>query len=323
MKRLITYLILFFLCGFIGLIVDGCKPRAIIQQQPPPPPPRQGQQQQQVNIPDSSKKTDLKNDSDGDGVADIIDRPPSKRRGHSKTSKQKANGFNTKKRNQDTQHPNANDDAKNMAPGSIKDEGADDNANDVIAHSNDTILKKAALAVSYFSNMKLGETKSIIVRVAANQSEEQVGKDLKAERKEEEKWSKQNDSTIILTTTLQLYEYLKISLIYDTTDFQITRVTQKDLQKIDFNVGNRWEWKIKAISPNKRQASITLNIKAYTPDAAETILVPHEIPITIYFSYSDMVRGWIRYAGNHPEYTVPSIVVPLLVAIYKRRKKKR
>jgi hypothetical protein len=187
----------------------------------------------------------------------------------------------------------------------------------------DAKLKPASLGLSYSPTMKLGETKTIIVRVDANHTQAQVAAEVRHVVKEETGWLKTTDSTAILTTALQLYDSLRVSLICDTADFQVKQLMPNTLQKIDLVGGNQWEWEIKAISPSKHQAIITLNVNATTPDAAKVLLTPRDIPITIYFDFTDVVRGWVRYSGQHPEYTVPSIVVPLIVTAYNVRKKRR
>jgi hypothetical protein len=184
------------------------------------------------------------------------------------------------------------------------------------------VLRAASLAIAYTPKMKLGETKIITVHVRVNHTLAQVKGDIKDIIKQQVQFVPQTDSTAILTMPIKVYEYLKISIECDTADFRISPLTASSEQKLDTVAGNTWRWNIKAISPDKRQAELILKIDAKTPEGAAEQLLPVQIPVTIYFDFMDMIRGWLRYLRNHPEYTVPSVVIPVVVAIYKRRSKK-
>ena len=182
------------------------------------------------------------------------------------------------------------------------------------------VLKKASLGISYHPIMKEGDTKDFTVHVDIAHAEGVLRSLIRQEEKEQNQWSDQGDSSLILTSQVDVYKKLTVKLQYDTADFVITPIDVKDAQDIDFTNGNQWHWTIKAIA-HKPLSSIRVVIDAETPDGKLEKISPRKIDIKIQIDARSVLRKALDFLLNKPEYTIPVILVPLIIYIFKRKKK--
>ena len=189
-----------------------------------------------------------------------------------------------------------------------------------VPESEVQVLKKASLGISYHPTMKEGDTKDFTVHVDIAHAEGVLRRIIRQEEKEQNQWSDQSDSSMILTSQVDVYKRLTVKLQYDTADFIITPIDVKDAQDIDFTNGNKWHWTIKAIA-HKPVSSIRVVIDAETPDGQLKKISPRKIDIKIQIDARSVLRKAIDFLLNKPEYTIPVILVPLIIFIFKRKKK--
>ena len=188
----------------------------------------------------------------------------------------------------------------------------------------DTKPGNATLGFSYYKIMPLEETRDLRVTVIINGTSLQVRRQIRNIENEELEFVQKNDtSTICIVGDITAYKKLKITLLYDKSDFTITPVETEDEQVLDFVKGNNWHWKVRAVAEKPRTANITMLINAETPDGQKFKIATKQVDIKIVISQP--VSIWIKignWFGSHIEYLLSTLVIPLVVYFYGRRRKR-
>jgi hypothetical protein len=287
-------------------------------------------------------------DTDGDGIADKFDKCPevagvASNRGCPEVG----SGLPRDNNPRDTDHdgiidqldkcPDAFGVAKNNGcPGSENTSGGNQGAtvnssaqsgstSDTTSNSEKIKGKSASLAYCFHKEMYKGETQDLFVTLGINRSKSFVIKKIRADEAEQMELIEKYDSCEVHAIEIKVYEYLTITILYDSSDFKIQAIKTSENQKIDTIDGNSWHWMLTAIS-EKPSATITLVIDGVKPNGDKCQFPNKTIPIKIRIKADNVFRRFIDYLSEHPEYTVPSIIVPLigvLFTLWRERKKKR
>ena len=293
---------------------------------------------------DSIPYLEADKDTDGDGVADKFDKCPDVAGLAENYGCPLVGSVIEMERNsKDTDHDGIIDQldkcpdvfgvAKNHGcPGSENTTGGNQETTARSIQASDTIsnyerirAKSASLAYCFHKEMYKGDTQDLFVTLGINRSKSFVIKKIRADEAEQMELIEKYDSCEVHAIEINVYEYLTITILYDRSDFKIQAIKTSEKQKIDTTDGNSWHWMLTAIS-EKPSATITLVIDGVKPNGEKCQFPNKTIPIKIRIKADNVFRRFIDYLSEHPEYTVPSIIVPLvgvLFTLWRERKKKR
>lgn len=200
--------------------------------------------------------------------------------------------------------------------------------------------KNAVLGFSYFPQIPLNESRDLRVFVKVRGEAKKVKQKLRDIEQQDMEFTKRDDSSIVcIINNIQAYRKLSIKPLYDSSDFQLTRIDEENSetagdgneQVLDFDNGNYWHWKVKAISPTPHVGNITLRIKAETPEGQKIQLAERQIDIKIGIDPPKKTVGEKAYSffDTHFKDILTIVIVPLaglLFAMlrkwYKKRKSK-
>ena len=185
-------------------------------------------------------------------------------------------------------------------------------------------LRKATLGFSYYAIIPQQETRDFRVTVIIDGTAAKVKGQIRAIEKEALRFTRQNDTSVVcIVENIEAYRKLKISLLYNAADFTVTPANTEEEQEIDFVNGNNWHWKIRAVAGIPHTANITLLVNAETPDGKKPKLSDWQVDIEIVISnarsFWTKAGEWI---GDHLEYVFSSLIIPFVIFIYNKRKKK-
>ncbi|HSK12556.1 MAG TPA: hypothetical protein VK907_05035 [Phnomibacter sp.] len=182
---------------------------------------------------------------------------------------------------------------------------------------------EANVAYSFFRKIKKQETKDIRVLIKSRTDPEGVARQLRAiEERQRAELENDTDTNTIRTMSITGYENLIVSLVYDTADFEMTPVDTRELQRLDTLRGNYWHWRAKAIT-DKSESNILIIVKAENPGEGVEEKDVRQVPISIEIDHKNALRTTWNWIIHNPEYSVPSIFVPLVLFAFGvlRRKK--
>jgi hypothetical protein len=185
------------------------------------------------------------------------------------------------------------------------------------------VKKSATMGIAYHRKMRLNETKKFSVSISIKNGHALLKQEIRDDERESRPDMKENDTSVIVTRPIDIYRYMNVTLVGDDDDFEITPLHRVDRQEVDSLNTTQWIWNVKAISTNKRRSNITVVAMAETPEGVREQLRPTEMEVTILFNWWDVFRSWLVYLFQHPEYTVPSLVVPLLIYLFRKRRRKQ
>lgn len=256
-------------------------------------------------------------DKDGDGINDAFDNCP--------------DIFGTSNNHGcPEEYISKDDDSENSDQKKTKNQNITKNVNNSkakINKSEDDYQKEKSgiIAYCFHKEMFKGETKDLWVTLGINTTKPQVIKKVREAEAEQMELVEKYDTCEAHTIEITVFDSLAIKIEYDRSDFEIKAVKTTEKQKINSASGNRWHWMLTAIS-EKPEATITLIIDGIKPTGEKCDLPDKTIPIEIKIKPRNVVRKFIAYLAEHPEYTIPSVIIPLLGFFYKfwmNRKKKK
>ncbi|MCW3091743.1 MAG: OmpA family protein [Ferruginibacter sp.] len=183
-------------------------------------------------------------------------------------------------------------------------------------------VRNASIAYSYFKRIRYKETKDIRVLLKLNTSRPMVEAALNTmETEQQAEIVKESDTNVVKSLTIRGYDSIYISLEYDTADFVVTPVLTEEAQLLDSVNGNSWHWQVKAIT-EKPTSKIIIKVIAKDTAKGSTQKDERQIAVTILIdNLSGLRKAWIWIIEN-PQYSIPSIIVPLIAFLFSRRKKK-
>jgi hypothetical protein len=181
----------------------------------------------------------------------------------------------------------------------------------------------ASIAYSFRNQMKKGETRDIHVLLRTNAGEQDTRNALRQKEREQEALApKEKDTSIIRSLLIKGYDTAYVDIVYDTADFIIKPIATTVKQPIDTIEGNYWHWRIKAIA-DKASADVLITVMTKTKDGQLAKKDERRIPISIRIDNTTGVRVAWNWVLDNPQYSIPSILVPLITAIYALRRKKK
>lgn len=185
--------------------------------------------------------------------------------------------------------------------------------------------KNAVLGFSYFPQIAQNETRDLRVFVKVQGDGKSVTRKLKEIEQEDLQFTKTDDSSIVcIVKNIEAYKKLSIKPIYDFEDFRITRVeddiqgfvtTDPNEQVLDFENGNYWHWKIKAIAKTSHIGNITLLIKAETPEGQKIKLAERQINIKIGIKEASFSEKVYKLADTHFKEILSLVIIPLFLVL--------
>jgi len=186
---------------------------------------------------------------------------------------------------------------------------------------------KATLGISYFKSIRQYETKDLRVTAIFNGDAKLVRKKIRdIEAVEYEYVPKQDSSTIRVIKDITLFKRLKIKLHYDKADFTVTPVPEdaKDEQELDFESGNNWHWTVRAVADKPHPAIVKVEIFGENHKGDFKLIALKEVEINIDITKSDTFWSKAsKWPGDHLDYIIESLIVPLVIYLWKRRRKKK
>lgn len=181
-------------------------------------------------------------------------------------------------------------------------------------------VKSAGLAISFPYKMKKGETRDLSVFIKINSPEAKVKEILKDIQLGERAFGELNVNDTIITRTINIYRDVKVAIIFDPADLAVIDSPKITHQMVDSVRGNKWVWQMKAIT-DKPEVLITVKIDATTPEGSHDDLTVTKIPIKIAIDAQTGLRKAINWLIDNPGYSIPTILVPLIIFIFKKKKK--
>ena len=190
--------------------------------------------------------------------------------------------------------------------------------------SNEAKPVSATLGYSYSKKMKLEDTKDLRVTVRVDATVAEVRKQIRSiEQQELDIVPKKDTSTIGIVQDITAYKSLEISLQYDKADFTITPVETEERQELDFVNGNNWHWTVKALGDRSRTSKIIMKIFAEGNDGKKSKPFIKTVDIQILISEPVSTMGTIGdWIGKNLMALLSTLIIPLVVFLYSRRKKK-
>lgn len=143
----------------------------------------------------------------------------------------------------------------------------------------DTTQKSATLTFSFFKTIQQQANGKLAVNFIANATGEQaVTKNAAGEFE----FIQKNDSLAICTiSNIEYYKSFYLSLVYDTTDFEIAAIDKSAEQTLDFIEGNNWQWQLQTMAAKAHNTNITLQVNAATKEGFKYIIAQHKLNIKI------------------------------------------
>lgn len=188
--------------------------------------------------------------------------------------------------------------------------------------TTDTTSKKSAtLGISFYDKMRLHEIKPLSVYVSIVNGQAVLKRVIRSKEEQLNLTQEKNDTSIIWTSTINIYERLTVKLNYDSTDFEI-KPLNTETQNINATGITRWTWNVEAISTNQRSSTITVVLDPEPRYGTEDDLGPVIFKVKIRFSFWDMVRSWIVWLADNPKVTITTILVPAIAWLFARRRRK-
>lgn len=192
--------------------------------------------------------------------------------------------------------------------------------------------KNAVLGFSYFPQIAQNETRDLRVFVKVQGDGKSVTRKLKEIEQEDLQFTKTDDSSIVcIVKNIEAYKKLSIKPIYDFEDFRITRVdddiqgfvtSDPNEQDLNFENGNYWHWKIKAIAKTSHIGNITLLIKAETPEGQKIKLAERQINIKIGIKESSLSEKVYKLVDTHFKEILSLVIIPLFLVLVNFIRKK-
>lgn len=187
--------------------------------------------------------------------------------------------------------------------------------------ATDAAKKSATLGISFYDKMRLHEIKLLSVYVSIENGEATLKRVIRSREEQHNITQEKNDTSVIRTFNINIYERLTVSLDYDTSDFEI-KALNGATQTINATGTTRWTWSVKAISTKERSSTITVVLDPQPRSGTEDDLDPVIFRVKIRFSFWDMVRSWIVWLADNPKVTITTILVPAIAWFFARRRKK-
>lgn len=192
----------------------------------------------------------------------------------------------------------------------------------------DTLKKNATLAYKYKHKIRSLEEGFLNVVVKVKGSPSQLRTMIREiERAERQVEVNMGADTIFIIPNIEVYDSLYIIPSYTSSDFTLTPIGTELGQKVDLTMGNKWEWKITALSKERHTSTITIEVKGTTPKGLKPLAIKH-IPIEIEIldnrSTWEKIIDWIE---NHP-FVMGTILIPIflyyrkeILTLYRKRKR--
>jgi len=199
---------------------------------------------------------------------------------------------------------------------------ADTTAPDGKVSERDTVKRSATLGLSFYQKMKLNEVKPLSVFVSVKNGQARLRQEIRNRTQQYNINMKANDTSAIYTYPINVYEKLTVRLVYDSSDFQVMPLSNPT-QRIDTLGTTRWTWNVKAISTKERSSIITVVMDPEPRIDGTDDIDPVNFNVKITFSFWDMVRSWIIYLGDNPQWTLTTLIIPIVVYFFRKRKKAR
>ena len=167
--------------------------------------------------------------------------------------------------------------------------------------------KSATLGYSYFPEMSRGEIRDVNVYVSVKNPSSRIRDTLQVIVNEQNPSpSSREDTSVIYTINVMVYEALDISLVDPAKDFTITAIHPSDRQVIDTVDGNRWHWTI-STTTDKKTARLVLKVIAEKPGGIKDKFEDKTIPINVKIS-GNIVRTFFNYLTDNPKVSIPILV---------------
>jgi Thrombospondin type 3 repeat len=255
-------------------------------------------------------KKSAKKDSDGDGIIDSLDSCPFKK-GSSlnygcplKTPvKTKPSVTNQSTTDALTHHK------KNRVVKTVK---------------QDATISSASIDFTYRTTMAPNETNDLLVNVIMSGLPVPVVKKINNADRVELPFLQKNDTcATCIVPVIEKYTKLKISVLYDKTDFEIIPADTEEEQELDFIKGKQWHWKIRPLGIRPHTANIALLINAETPEGFKYTIAKKEVTVKILPGRSDSsspeADSWIN---SHLAYLVAGLLALTIIFLFATRRKK-
>jgi hypothetical protein len=176
--------------------------------------------------------------------------------------------------------------------------------------------KSARLGYTYFNTIKRNEVKNIRAYLSIRFPESKVRDTLRQIERRQEISRTDDDSSIINTLDIRLYDYVEINLLDPAKDYTITPVNHTiDKQKVDTLRGNSWGWTV-LTKTDKKITTLILKVTAYMPDSTLE-LDNRSIPIRIKLEKNIIRKLWTVLLDD-PKNFLWVILVPLAAFFGKR-----
>jgi len=167
-------------------------------------------------------------------------------------------------------------------------------------------LKKADIAFNTPKQMEMGNEASLRLIIDPTKTAEEIKQAITAEGAK-------------IGATVQVSKVVVAKLL--APDFDVIELVNRGKQAIDFNGPTEWRW---IITPKKEGShKIHLTISAVVEvgnDKAERFIRSFEHEITVIVKPTDRIRGLVE---KHWQWGFSSLLVPLGVWLWKRRKEKQ
>ena len=184
---------------------------------------------------------------------------------------------------------------------------------------NPVTKKSAALSISFPYVMKQQETRDLRVFMSIKFPEAQIKAQMEKIQRSEMAFSDIKSKDTIITRIIELYKNVSVKIMYDPKDLEITPIKGNEKQLVDSINGNYWYWHVKAIS-DKPAVLVTVSINAERFAGDSDDLTVTNIPIKIGIDNITGLRKAWNWVISNPGYSIPSILVPFILFLFKRRK---
>ena len=167
--------------------------------------------------------------------------------------------------------------------------------------------------------MKQEEIRDLRIFISIRFPESQIKEQLQKIQMSEMAFSDLKIKDTIITRMIALYKNVSVKILYDPKDLEITPIKGTEKQAVDSVQGNYWYWHIKAIS-DKPTVLVTVSINAEKFEGDLDDLTVTNIPIKIKIDNITGLRKSWNWVISNPGYSIPSILVPFILFLFKRRK---
>ena len=181
------------------------------------------------------------------------------------------------------------------------------------------IMKSAALSISFPYTMKQEEIRDFRVFISIRFPESKIKEQMQKIQISEMAFTDMKIKDTIITRAIELYKNVRVKVIVDPKDLEVTPISGNEKQLVDSMHGNYWYWHIKAISDKPTVlVTVSINAERYVGDPDD--LTVTNIPINIKIDNITGLRKSWNWVISNPGYSIPSLLVPFIIFLFARKK---